>query len=78
MNEKIKELALQTGGSHFPNVNSKLLEMFANMIIDECIDAVNQTELKEVMYTTYDRDMAYGVRMRCVKNINERFKRASI
>ena len=52
MNEKIKELALQTGGSHFPDVNSKLLEIFANMIIDECIDAV--------------------------KNINERFKRASI
>ena len=78
MNEKIKELALQTGGSHFPDVNSKLLEIFANMIIDECIDAVKETELKEVVYTTYDRDITNGIKIRCVKNINERFKRASI
>jgi hypothetical protein len=78
MNEKIKEIALQTGGSHFPDVNSKLLEMFANMIIDECINAVKETELKEVVFTTYDRGMADGVRIRCVKNINQRFDRASI
>ena len=48
------------------------------MIIDECIDAVKETELKEVVYTTYDRDITNGIKVRCVKNINERFKRASI
>jgi hypothetical protein len=78
MNEKIKELALQTGGSHFPDVNSKLLEIFANMIIDECIDAVKEAELKEVVFTTYDSGMANGVRIRCVQSINQRFNRASI
>ena len=37
-----------------------------------------ETELKEVVYTTYDRDITNGIKVRCVKNINERFKRASI
>jgi len=36
MNEKIKELALQAGGSHYPEVNSKQLEKFAELIIREC------------------------------------------
>ena len=78
MNEKIKEIALQTGGSHYPSVNSELLEMFANMIINECINAVKETELKEVVYTTYDRDITNGIKVRCVKSINQRFDRASI
>jgi hypothetical protein len=78
MNEKIKEIALQTGGSHYPNVNSELLEMFANMIINECINAVKETEFKEIIYTTFDRDMANGIKIRCVDNINQRFKRGAI
>ena len=42
MNEKIKELALQAGGSHYPDVNSKQLEQFAELILKECIDICNQ------------------------------------
>jgi hypothetical protein len=36
MHEKIKEIALQAGGSHYPDVNSMQLEKFANLIIQEC------------------------------------------
>ena len=36
MNEKIKELALQAGGSHYPDVGGKLLEKFAELLIKEC------------------------------------------
>lgn len=36
MNEKIKELALQAGGSHYPEVGGKLLEKFAELLIKEC------------------------------------------
>lgn len=36
MNNKIKEIALQVGGSHYPEVNSQLLEKFAFSIIEEC------------------------------------------
>ena len=38
MNERIKELALQAGGSHYPEVNSVQLEKFAELIVRECAE----------------------------------------
>jgi hypothetical protein len=38
MNERIKELALQAGGSHYPDVNTAQLEKFAELIIQDCAD----------------------------------------
>ena len=38
MNEKIKELALQAGGSHYPDVGGKTLEKFAELLIKECYE----------------------------------------
>ena len=43
MNERIKELALQAGGSHYPEVNSKTLEKFAELIVRECADVITET-----------------------------------
>jgi hypothetical protein len=40
MNKKIKELALQAGGSHYPEVGGKTLEKFAELIVQECIDII--------------------------------------
>lgn len=37
MNPKIEELALQSGGSHFPTVGGKNLEIFADLLLRECI-----------------------------------------
>jgi len=36
MNERIKEIALQAGGSHYPDVGGKTLEKFAELIVREC------------------------------------------
>ena len=36
MNKRIKEIALQAGGSHYPDVNSETLEKFAELIVREC------------------------------------------
>jgi hypothetical protein len=36
MNKKIKELALQAGGSHYPTVGGKTLETFAELVVREC------------------------------------------
>lgn len=41
MNPKIKDLALQAGGSHYPEVGGKTLEKFAELIVRECIDIVS-------------------------------------
>ena len=40
MNDTIKLLALQAGGSHYPEVNSVQLKKFAELIIQECIGIV--------------------------------------
>ena len=40
MNKRIKELALQAGGSHYPDVNSEKLEKFAELIVKECTDII--------------------------------------
>ncbi|NDB81250.1 MAG: hypothetical protein EB127_00650 [Alphaproteobacteria bacterium] len=41
MNERIKELALQAGGSHYPDVGGKTLEKFAALIVRECARSAN-------------------------------------
>ena len=37
MNERIKELALQAGGSHYPDVGGKTLEKFSELLLKECL-----------------------------------------
>ena len=36
MTQKVYEVALQTGGSFFPDTNTALLQKFAENIIEEC------------------------------------------
>lgn len=36
MTNKVFEIALQTGGSTYPEVNSERLQRFAELIIEEC------------------------------------------
>jgi hypothetical protein len=36
MNAHIKRLALEAGGSHFPEVGGRNLERFAELLIQEC------------------------------------------
>ena len=44
MNEKLREFALEAGGSHYPEVNPMQLKKFAELIIRECADiaTINQ------------------------------------
>jgi hypothetical protein len=46
MNKQIKELALQAGGSHYPTVNSRQLEKFAELLINECCKIMIELEAK--------------------------------
>ena len=43
MNKRIRELALQAGGSHYPEVNAMQLEKFAELIVRECTEVVKWT-----------------------------------
>ena len=44
MNERIKELALQAGGSHYPDVGGKTLEKFAELIVLKCAEIADTAE----------------------------------
>ena len=44
MNQKIKELALQAGGSHYPDVGGKTLEKFAELIVLKCAEIADTAE----------------------------------
>jgi len=37
-NPKLFEIALQIGGSHYPEVNAELLEKFGVEIVRQCVD----------------------------------------
>ena len=46
MNERIKQLSLQAGGSLYPGINSELQQKFAELIIRECIEVIQLQETK--------------------------------
>ena len=48
MNKKIYEIALQTGGSHYPEVGGKLLERYTQLLLKECINYCGENLSKKV------------------------------
>jgi hypothetical protein len=45
MNKKLTELALQVGGSHYPEVSQQYLEQTVRLVVKECAEAYHQTRL---------------------------------
>lgn len=73
MNKEIfKEIALQAGGSHYPEVGGELLEKFSDMLIEKVIEAVENTPTTHA-YTTYDKGLIDSTIDKCVKQIRKEF-----
>lgn len=70
--ELLKELQLQAGGSHYPNINPQMQEAFARLIIGECINAIKRTT-KTHAYTTYDMDITEATIQRSIDSITQTF-----
>lgn len=68
-----KELALQAGGSHYPEVGGELLEKFANLLVKECIKAVEQTP-KHAAFTTFDNGVVEKTIELSIKQLKEKFE----
>jgi hypothetical protein len=45
MNEKLKQLALQVGGSHYPAVSKQYLEQTVRLVVKQCAEAHHQTRM---------------------------------
>ena len=52
-NEILKELALQAGGSHYPEVGGATLEKFAELLLEKVIEVVQKTPT-HCAYTSHD------------------------
>ena len=73
MNKEIfKEIALQAGGSHYPEVGGELLEKFSDMLIEKVIEAVENTPTTHA-YTTYDKGLIDSTIDKCVQQIRKEF-----
>ena len=73
MKKKIKKIALEIGGSHYPEVGGELLERFADSLINECIEVVKETPI-HCAYTTYDLGVVKCTIEKSVEKLQEHFK----
>lgn len=42
MNPNLRNVSLQAGGAHYPEINPKMQEAFAKIIIEKCADLASQ------------------------------------
>lgn len=71
--ELLTKFQLQAGGSHYPSINPDMQEAFARMIVAECLDAIDSTDLRSMVKTTFDNSQAEGLRYMVKQEIIERF-----
>lgn len=74
MKKVYEEIALQVGGSHYPEVGGERLEQFGEMIVQKCIDIIQNGDYRSCTYTTFDKSFNPRIVQQCVENINKAFK----
>jgi hypothetical protein len=52
-NQLFHDIALEVGGSHYPDVGGELLETYGRHVVEECLRAINEADKRHV-YTTFD------------------------
>lgn len=70
--EKVTDLALQAGGAHYPEVNRMQLDAYTKLVINECLQAVDEADRRHV-YTTFDQGQFESSLASAKQAINERF-----
>jgi hypothetical protein len=69
---KVDQLTLEVGGSHYPNVNPQLHRQLVKLVVDECLTAIDSASRRHV-YTTFDLGQ-HEASLEAAKNaITERF-----
>ena len=73
MKSVYKELALQAGGSHYPEVGGDLLEKFADLLVSECVKAIEQTP-RHAAFTAFDVGVVEKTIELSVKQVKDKFE----
>lgn len=68
MNNRIEELIVQSTDASGLNAN-----LFAELIISDCIEAVNNTSHTDV-YTTYDLSLVKSTIVKSIESIRNKFR----
>ena len=74
MKKVYHDIALQVGGSHYPEVGGELLEKFGEMVVQRCIDILEKGDYRSSTFTTYDKTFNPRIVQQCINNIKENFK----
>ena len=72
MKEKIKEIALQAGGSHYPEVGGALLQKFADLLLLEVIKVVESTP-KHCAFTTFQEGIVVCTVEKSIETLKTHF-----
>ena len=72
MKEKIKEIALQAGGSHYPEVGGDLLQKFADLLLLEVIEVVVNTP-KHCAFTTFQENIVECTIQKSIETLKTHF-----
>lgn len=70
--EIFKEIALQAGGSHYPEVGGATLEKFGDLLIEHVIKTIEETPTTHA-YTTYDKGLIDATIDKCAARVREEF-----
>ena len=76
-NEIYKEIALQVGGSHYPEVGGDLLEKFGDLLLEKIIEVVENTPQTHA-YTTYDKGLIESTIGKSVNHVRQTFDKPLI
>lgn len=74
MKKIFEEMALQVGGSHYPEVGGELLQKFGEMVVQRCIDIIRSGDYRDSTFTTYDQTFNPRIIEQCITNIKNSFK----
>lgn len=72
MKQKVKDLALEAGGSFYPAVGGELLQKFADLFLAECVQAVKDTP-RHCAFTTHDLGIVECTIAKCVETLKSHF-----
>jgi len=71
---RIKKLALEAGGSTYPEVGGAILEKFADLLIKELIREVDDTNTNHCCGTTYDLGLADCVKGKILSHLKSEYE----
>jgi hypothetical protein len=74
MKNKIKELALEAGGSTYPEVGGELLSKFADLLIKDLIQEVDDANVNHCCGTTYDLSVAQCTKEKIIKHLSKEYE----